>query len=71
MSIFVKRAVAFLLVCCATQFVLSQKITVNSPETQKHIKDVVAGLTPGIVVKGDANAQHSLSDRMASWHVPG
>ena len=49
----------------------AEKATDSSAETQQHIKDVVAGLAPPVVVKGGMNATHTLSDRMATWHVPG
>ena len=71
MPIVLRRFVVFALVCGMTQFAISQKTTESSAETQQHIKDVVAGLEPSIVVKGDAHAEHTLSDRMATWHVPG
>lgn len=71
MSTFMKRAVVCLLVCGATQFVLSQKRPSNSTETQKHIKEVEANLLPAVVSKDDPHPEHSLSERMAALHVPG
>jgi CubicO group peptidase (beta-lactamase class C family) len=71
MSIVLRRFVVFALVGGMTQFAIPQKAAESSAETQQHIKDVVAGLAPSVVVKGDANAEHTLSDRMATWHVPG
>ena len=71
MSIVVKRCIAFVLACGVTQFALSQKTPAMSAETQQHIKDVEAGLLPGVVVKGDTHATHTLSERMAALHVPG
>ena len=71
MGIVLRRFVVFVLVGGMTQVGISQKATESSAETQQHIKDVVAGLAPSVVVKGDADAEHTLSDRMATWHVPG
>jgi CubicO group peptidase (beta-lactamase class C family) len=71
MAIGLRRFSVFAVALSLTQFAIPQKARESSAETQQHIKDVVAGLTPGIVVKGDANATHTLSDRMAMWHVPG
>ncbi len=71
MGIVLRRFVVFALVGAMTQFGISQKAADSSAETQQHIKDVVAGLAPSVVVNGDANAEHTLSDRMATWHVPG
>jgi CubicO group peptidase (beta-lactamase class C family) len=71
MSIVLRRFVVFALVGGMAQFAIPQKAAESSAETQQHIKDVVAGLAPSVVVKGDPNAEHTLSDRMATWHVPG
>ncbi|MFY9935755.1 MAG: serine hydrolase [Silvibacterium sp.] len=71
MSIVLKRCMAFVLACGVTQFALSQKTPAMSAETQQHIKDVEAGLLSGVVVKGDTHATHTLSERMATMHVPG
>jgi CubicO group peptidase (beta-lactamase class C family) len=71
MHVVLRRFAMFALVCGVTQFAIPQKAAESSAETQQHIKDVVAGLVPSVVVKGDANTEHSLSDRMATWHVPG
>jgi CubicO group peptidase (beta-lactamase class C family) len=64
-------ALLIVAVCGITSAVPAQKSQTDSAEVQQHIEEVVAGLMPGVVVKGDANAEHTLSDRMAMWHVPG
>lgn len=71
MSIVLKRCITFVLACWVTQFALSQKMPAMSAETLQHIKDVEAGLLPGVVVKGDTHATHTLTERMATMHVPG
>ena len=68
---FLKRLFVFVLACGITQFALPQKTPAISAETQQHIKDVEAGLLPGIVVKDDLHPGHSLSERMAALHVIG
>ncbi|HEX3969383.1 MAG TPA: serine hydrolase [Edaphobacter sp.] len=64
-----KYFAVLLMACGATPFTLSQKTT--SAETQQHIKDVEAGLLPGVVIKGDPHPGHSLSERMTALHVNG
>jgi CubicO group peptidase (beta-lactamase class C family) len=71
MAMLLRRVAVAAVVLSLARFAISQKAPESSAETQQHIKDVVAGLAPSIVVKGDPNAEHSLSDRMATWHVPG
>jgi CubicO group peptidase (beta-lactamase class C family) len=71
MAIVLRRFVVFTAALSVTQFAISQKVLEGSAETQQHIREVVAGLVPSVVVRGDANAEHTLSDRMAMWHVPG
>jgi CubicO group peptidase (beta-lactamase class C family) len=71
MIVGLRRFVAFAVALSVTQFAIPQKAPDSSAETQQHIKDVVAGLMPSVVVKGDVTAEHTLSDRMAAWHVPG
>jgi CubicO group peptidase (beta-lactamase class C family) len=71
MAMLMRRLVVFAVVWGVTQFAIAQKAPDSSAETQQHIKDVVAGLAPSVVVKGDVSATHTLSDRMATWHVPG
>src|SRR6202041_3052398 len=71
MAMLLRRFAVFAFALGVAQFAIAQKAADGSAETQQHIKDVVAGLAPSVVVKGDAAAEHSLSDRMAAWHVPG
>ena len=71
MSIVLRRIVVFAFVFGMTRLAIPQKATGSSPETQQHIKDVVAGLMPSVVMQGDAHATHTLSERMTEWHVPG
>jgi len=71
MAIVLRRFAVFAVALSVAQFAIAQKAAESSAETQQHIKDVVAGLAPSVVVKGDAAAEHTLSDRMAAWHVPG
>ena len=71
MAMLLSRVAVVAVALNLAQVAISQKAPESSAETRQHIKDVVAGLTPSIVVKGDANAEHTLSDRMATWHVPG
>jgi CubicO group peptidase (beta-lactamase class C family) len=66
-----KRVFVLLFACGVTQFAFSQKTPAISAETQQHIKDVEAGLTPGVVRKDDAHPWHNLTERMAALHVPG
>ncbi len=66
-----KRIVVFMLACGICQFAHSQKTPAMSAETQQHIKDVEAGLTPSVILKDDSHAKHSLTERMTALHVPG
>lgn len=70
-----KRVLVFMLACGTWQLAHSQKppaiSTAISAETQQHIKDVEAGLTPSVIVKDDPHPRHSLSERMTALHVPG
>src|SRR5260370_13768928 len=66
-----KRVVVFMLACGACQLAYSQKPPAISAETQQHIKDVEAGLTPSVILKDDPHPRHSLSERMTALHVPG
>ena len=63
-------ALLIVVLCGMTSAVPAQKTQTDS-EVQQHIKDVVAGLMPSVVAQGDAHATHTLSERMAEWHVPG
>ena len=61
----------FALACDVTQFAIPQKASDSSAETQQHIKDVEAGLDAEHRGEGRCKRDHTLSDRMAAWHVPG
>ncbi len=71
MAMLLRRFAVFAVALSLAPFGIPQKAPEGSAETQQHIKDVVAGLAPSVVVKGDAASEHTLSDRMATWHVPG
>jgi CubicO group peptidase (beta-lactamase class C family) len=72
MPIALKRMMLlFVLACGACQLAQTQKLPADSAETQQHIKDVEAGLLPGVIRKDDPHPGHSLSERMAALHVPG
>ena len=66
-----KRVVVFVLACGMCHLANSQKTPAVSAETRQHIKDVEAGLRPSVILKDDAHAVHSLSERMTALHVPG
>src|SRR5260370_5659997 len=71
MRTILKPVIVFMLGCGTWQLVYSQKRRAISAETQQHIRDVEADLTPSVIVKYDPHPRHSLSERMTALHVPG
>ncbi len=71
MTVMRMRIVLLIVVVCGMTLGLPAQKTQTDSEVQQHIKDVVAGLMPSVVAQGDAHATHTLSERMAEWHVPG
>src|SRR5580658_3801855 len=67
-----RRQVAVIaLACCMARVAHAQSAPASSSTVDQHIRNVEAGLVGSVVIKGDAHAKHSLSDRMNELHVPG
>jgi len=59
------------LACIATPLATAQSTPAASPEAAQHIKRVENGLLGAVVLKGDAQATHTLATRMKELNVPG
>jgi CubicO group peptidase (beta-lactamase class C family) len=72
MDMFAPRVFALMaLACFITQIADAQNAPVSSPEVEQRIQHVIAGLTGGVVIKGDEHATQTLAYRMKELSVPG
>jgi CubicO group peptidase (beta-lactamase class C family) len=72
MDMFAPRVFALMaLVCSITPIAHAQNALVSSPEVEQRIEHVIAGLTGGVVIKGDEHATQTLAYRMKELSVPG
>src|ERR1700733_6756316 len=58
------------LLCSITQLAHAQNPRVSAPDVQQRIQHVIAGLTGGVMIKGDEHATQSLANRMKELNVP-
>jgi CubicO group peptidase (beta-lactamase class C family) len=59
------------LLCSITQLAHAQNAPVSAPDVEQRIQHVIAGLTGGVVIKGDEHATLTLANRMKELRVPG
>lgn len=59
------------LLCSITPLAHAQSAAVSAPDVEQRIQHVIAGLTGGVVVKGDEHATQTLANRMKDLRVPG
>jgi CubicO group peptidase (beta-lactamase class C family) len=59
------------LLCSITQLAHAQTAPVSAPDVEQRIQHVIAGLTGGVVIKGDEHATQTLANRMKELRVPG
>ena len=59
------------LLCSITQLAHAQNARVSTPDVEQRIQRVIAGLTGGVVIKGDEHATQTLANRMKELNVPG
>jgi hypothetical protein len=52
------------LLCAITQLAHAQTAPVSAPDVEQRIQHVIAGLTGGVVIKGDEHATQTLANRM-------
>jgi CubicO group peptidase (beta-lactamase class C family) len=71
MPFIAKPYLSVALTCLIAPLARGQDSPAVSAEVEQHIQRVVSGLVGNVVVKGDAHATHTLSDRMSELHVPG
>jgi CubicO group peptidase (beta-lactamase class C family) len=59
------------LLCLTTGLANGQDAEVFAPEIEQRIQHVTAGLTSGVVIKGNEHATQTLANRMKELRVPG
>jgi CubicO group peptidase (beta-lactamase class C family) len=59
------------LLCSITQLAHAQNAPASAPDVEQRIQHVIAGLTGGVVIKGQEHATQSLANRMKELNVPG
>jgi CubicO group peptidase (beta-lactamase class C family) len=59
------------LLCLTITLANGQNVPVFAPEIEQRIQHVTAGLTSGVVIKGNEHARQTLATRMKELRVPG
>jgi CubicO group peptidase (beta-lactamase class C family) len=59
------------LLCSITPLANAQNAPVSAPAIEQRIQHVIAGLTGGVVIKGDEHATQTLANRMKELRIPG